>query len=135
RLTTTHALALAHVERGEMRVERIELAAVMDDDEAAVTRVAPGEGHLAAAGCAHGEAVARRDVDAGVHLAALAVGRHARAEARGDRARSPPEPSPDAGGRSARACHRAARGARPPRRAARRYAAPPATSARRQRPR
>src|SRR5207247_115841 len=85
RLTTTHALALAHVERGEVPVERIELAAVIDDDEAAVARVVPGEGHLAAAGCGHGEAVARRDVDAGVHLAALAAGRHARAEGRGAR--------------------------------------------------
>src|SRR3989449_5947518 len=50
RLAAAHPLAPAHVERGEMRVERVELAAVSDDDEAAVARVAPGEGHLAAAG-------------------------------------------------------------------------------------
>src|SRR5919197_5227957 len=84
RLPATHALALAHVERGEMSVERVELAAVVDDDQGAVARVAPGEDHLAAAGRRHGEAVARRDVDARMHLAALAVGRHARAEGRGD---------------------------------------------------
>src|SRR5919198_5505237 len=82
RLPATHALALAHVERGEMSVERVELAAVVDDDQGAVARVAPGEDHLAAAGRRHGEAVARRDVDARMHLAALAVGRHARAEGR-----------------------------------------------------
>src|SRR5437879_13008512 len=64
RLTTTHALALAHVERGEMPVERVELAAVIDDDEATVARVAPGEDHLAPAGRRHRGAVARRDVHA-----------------------------------------------------------------------
>ena len=67
-----------------MRVERVENAAVSDDDEATVARVAPGEGHLAAAGRPHRHAVVRRDVDAGVHLAALAVGRRAHAEGRGD---------------------------------------------------
>src|SRR5437867_7695424 len=68
RLTATHALALPHVERGEMPVERVELTAVIDDDEAAVARLAPGEDHLAAAGRGDREAIARRDVDAGVHL-------------------------------------------------------------------
>src|SRR5439155_19267086 len=67
RLTATHRLALAHVERGEMAVERVDLAAVSDDDDAAVARVAPGEDHGAVAGPGHRRAVARRDVDAGVH--------------------------------------------------------------------
>src|SRR5881392_3052333 len=80
RLAATHALALAHVERGEMPVERVELPAVSDDDDATVARVAPGEHHGAVAGRGHRRAVARRDVDAGVHLAALAVGGPAGAE-------------------------------------------------------
>src|SRR5213596_1818651 len=84
RLAATHALALAYVERGEMPVERVELAAVSDDDDATVARVAPGEDLGAVAGRGHRRAVARRDVDAGVHLAALAVGGPAGAEGRGD---------------------------------------------------
>src|SRR2546430_17551232 len=59
-------------------VERVEPAAVIDDDEAAVARVAPGEDHGAVAGCGHRRAIARRDVDAGMHLAPLTVRRRAR---------------------------------------------------------
>src|SRR5437773_7998529 len=59
RLAATHALALAHVERGEMPVERVELAAVSDDDDATVARVAPGEDHGAVAGRVDRRAVAR----------------------------------------------------------------------------
>src|SRR2546425_8390575 len=43
RLPAAHELALPHVERGEMTVERVESAAVVDDDEAAVAAVAAGE--------------------------------------------------------------------------------------------
>src|SRR5215475_12873918 len=61
RLTTMHTLALTYIERGEMPVERVELATMINDDQVAIARVAPGEDHLAAAGHSHGEAVARRD--------------------------------------------------------------------------
>src|SRR5207248_9599258 len=91
RLTAAHRLALAHVERGEMAVERVELAAVSDDDDAAVARVAPGEDHGAVAGRGHRRAVARRDVDAGMHLAPLTVRRRARAEGRGPQPAHGPE--------------------------------------------
>src|SRR5438874_3524615 len=91
RLAAMHLLALAHVERGEMAVERVEPTAVIDDHEAAVARVAPGEDHLAVAGRRHRKAVLRRDVDAGVHLAPLAVGGRADAEGRGDEPAHGPE--------------------------------------------
>src|SRR5438874_7176057 len=65
RLAAMHLLALAHVERGEMAVERVEPTAVIDDHEAAVARVAPGEDHLAVAGRRHRKAVLRRDVEIG----------------------------------------------------------------------
>src|SRR5439155_455907 len=45
RLAAMHLLALAHVERGEMAVERVEPTAVIDDHEAAVARVAPAVEH------------------------------------------------------------------------------------------
>src|SRR5438034_409292 len=91
RLAAMHLLALAHVERGEMAVERVEPTAVIDDHDAAVARVAPGEDHLAVAGRRHRKAVLRRDVDAGVHLAPLAVGGRADAEGRGDEPAHGPE--------------------------------------------
>src|SRR5947207_15873180 len=41
RLTAAHALALAHVERGEMPVERVEVASVIDDVDCSRTRGQP----------------------------------------------------------------------------------------------
>src|SRR5262245_32363073 len=46
-LAATDALPLAHVERGEMPVERVHLGAVVDDHEPAVAGIASGEDHLA----------------------------------------------------------------------------------------
>src|SRR5437867_6878170 len=83
RLATAYLLALADVELGEMTVERVEAAAVVDDDETTVASVATGEHDLAVAGGGDRMAVAGRDVDAGMHLPALSVGRLARPEWRG----------------------------------------------------
>src|SRR5256885_7414236 len=73
-LPAADALAFAHGDLREMPVERLEVAAVIDDDQPAVARVAAGVDHLAGAAGGHGLADPGLDVDAGMHLAAVAVG-------------------------------------------------------------
>src|SRR5206468_13133560 len=72
RLSAADELALAHVERGEMTVERVQPPAVVDDDEAAVAAVAAGEDDLTRAARGDRVSVGCGDVETTVHLGPLA---------------------------------------------------------------
>src|SRR5438093_10003913 len=89
-LAAADALPLAHQDLREVPVERLEVAAVIDDHQPAVARVAAGVDHLAGAARGHGLAERGLDVDAGMHLAAVAGRRFANAERPGDHAADPP---------------------------------------------
>src|SRR5436309_14338513 len=73
-LATADTLALADGDPREVPVERLQVAAVIDDDQPAVARVAAGVDHLAGASRGHGLAERLLDVRAGMLLAPLAVG-------------------------------------------------------------
>src|SRR5438477_12898041 len=83
-LATADTLALADGDPREVPVERLEVAAVIDDHQPAVARVAAGVDHLAGAARGHGLAERGLDVDAGMHLAPVAVARITDAQGGGD---------------------------------------------------
>src|SRR5438067_13400816 len=82
-LAAADALPLAHQDLREVPVERLEVAAVIDDHQPAVARVAAGVDHFAGAACSHRLPVRRLDVDTGMHLGTASVGPQAQAERRG----------------------------------------------------
>src|SRR5437899_2308558 len=62
-LATADTLALADGDPREVPVERLEVAAVIDNDQPAIARVAAGVDHLAGAARGHGLAERGLDVD------------------------------------------------------------------------